>query len=280
MNPDEERATVTAELTDHETPDQSESGDAAASPDQGPPAWLAALRAELDPHSKRRLEALEPKPDWRCLEIGAGSGSIARWLAERCPSGKVVATDIELSSLGEAGVPNLEIVRHDVTTDDFPEGSFDLIYARYVFSHLRSRESDLARVASWLAPGGWLLLEEPAKFPIESARDAAYREVSLATLEIYKEQVGTDLDWPRSFPAPLVELGLEDIGMDGSLSVVGGNRAMGLFWGEAIKGWGPTVVAAGKATEEQIEQAAGRMYQDDFWDLGLATAAAWGRRPA
>ncbi|MEV8535019.1 class I SAM-dependent methyltransferase [Streptomyces sp. NPDC051211] len=264
---------MTAELTDHEVAGQSETV-------QETPAWLTALRSALDPNSKRRLEALDPKPDWHSLEIGAGSGSTARWLAERCPQGKVVATDIELGSLSAEGFPNLEVRRHDVTTEDFPEASFDLIYARYVFSHLRSREEDLARIVSWLKPGGWLLLEEPAQFPVESAQDDDYREVSLATLEQYKEQVGTDLTWPRTFPAPLVNLGLEEIGIDGDISVVGAGRPMSLFWGEAIKGWGPIVVGAGTATEEQVERAAAKMYQDDFYDLGLATMAVWGRRPA
>lgn len=263
---------MTAELIEQETPERSE--------EDSTPAWLTALRDELDPASRRRLAALEPQPDWHCLEIGAGSGTTARWLAERCPSGKVIATDIELGSLSRQVAPNLEIVRHDVTTDDFPEKSFDLIYARYVFAHLRSREADLARVVSWLKPGGVLLLEEPAQFPVESARDDDYREVSLATLDQYREQVGTDLRWPRTFPAPLLELGLQEIGVEASLSVVGGSRPMSLFWGEALKGWGPYVVSAGTATEEQVERAAGLMYSDGFWDLGLATMAAWGRRPA
>ncbi|MER5934573.1 class I SAM-dependent methyltransferase [Streptomyces sp. NPDC002054] len=258
---------MTAEVTESESVQET-------------PAWLSALREALDPHSMRRLEALDPKPDWNCLEIGAGSGSTSRWLAERCTAGKVTATDIELGALSDSGYSNLEIIRHDVTTEDFPEASFDLIYARYVFSHLRSRDADLAKVVSWLKPGGWLLLEEPAQFPVESAQDEDYREVSLATLKQYKEQVGTDLTWPRTFPAPLVELGLEEIGLDGDLSLVGAGRPMSLFWGEAIKGWGPIVVAAGGATEEQVEKAAGRMYQKDFWDLGLATMAVWGRRPA
>lgn len=247
---------------------------------QATPAWQIALRAELDPNSKRRLTALDPQPDWRCLEIGAGSGSIARWLAERCPAGQVVATDVELSSLIGAAGPNLEVLRHDVTIEDFPEGSFDLIYARYVFSHLRSRDSDLTRISSWLKPGGWLLIEEPAKFPLETAQADAYRSVSLATLRIYKEHVGTDLEWPRTFPVPLARLGLENIGMDCSVSLVGGGRRMGQFWAEVITAWGDAVVESGASTAALVAEAAALMYQDDFCDLGLATIAVWGQRAA
>jgi SAM-dependent methyltransferase len=260
---------MTAVVAGQETPEASESAE----------PWQLALRDELDPNSKRRLAALDPRPDWHCLEIGAGSGTVARWLAERCTSGRVVATDISLDALDGPPVPNLDVIRHDVTTEEFPEESFDLVYARYVFSHLRSRESDLARIVSWLKPGGWLLLEEPAQFPIESAAHATYRDVSLATLVAYREHVGTDLTWPRTFPAPLVRLGLDDVGMDGSLSLVGGGRPMALFWVEAVKGWGPVVVEAGGATEEQVAEVVALMHRKDFCDLGLATVAAWGRRP-
>lgn len=265
---------MTAEVIDHDTADQAEETQ------DGTPSWLAALCAELDPDSKRRLEALEPRADWRCLEIGAGSGTMASWLAERCPSGRVVATDVQTGFLSKLAGPNLEVLQHDVTTEDFPAGSFDLIYARYVFCHLRSREEDLARVASWLAPGGWLVLEDPARFPFESSPNEDYRKVSLATVEMYKERVGTDTQWSRSFPAPLARLGLERLGVDGSLSVVGGGRPMGQFWGEVVKAFGPDVVATGAVTEELINHVSDLMHRDDFSDLGMATVAAWGQRPA
>lgn len=265
---------MTAKLTDQDVPGPSETAQKAT------PAWMAALCEELDPNSKRRLEALGPKPDWRCLEIGAGSGSMTRWLADRCPSGRVVATDLDLTLLSQLDGPNLEIVQHDVTAQDFPESSIDLIYSRYVFCHLRSREQDLAKVVSWLAPGGWLLLEDPAKFPFESSPNATYSKVSLATMGIYKERVGSDFDWPRSFPAPLAKLGLENIGVDGSLSVVGGGRPMGQFWGGVLGAFGADLVAMGGATDDEVKQVGELMYQDDYWDLGLATIAAWGQRPS
>jgi ubiquinone/menaquinone biosynthesis C-methylase UbiE len=37
------------------------------------------------------------QPGWRCLEVGAGRGSMAVWLAQRVgPSGHVVATDVDV----------------------------------------------------------------------------------------------------------------------------------------------------------------------------------------
>jgi hypothetical protein len=56
---------------------------------------LGLLEDIFDPLSCRRRELVQP--GWRCLEVGAGRGSMAVWLAERVgPCGQVVATDSPL----------------------------------------------------------------------------------------------------------------------------------------------------------------------------------------
>ncbi|HET9109188.1 MAG TPA: hypothetical protein VFN78_00040, partial [Ktedonobacterales bacterium] len=56
---------------------------------------LARLEAWFDPGTIQHLEALGVGPGWRCLEVGAGAGSIAAWLCNRVgPEGSVLATDI------------------------------------------------------------------------------------------------------------------------------------------------------------------------------------------
>ena len=57
-------------------------------------------------------------PGTRCLEVGAGGGSVAFWLAEQVgQSGVVVATDLETDFLeSEASShPGMEVLRHDIT---------------------------------------------------------------------------------------------------------------------------------------------------------------------
>lgn len=60
---------------------------------------LHLLEQMLDPDTIRTLERRGIQPSWRCLELGAGAGSIACWLASRCPDGQVVATDLVSPSL-------------------------------------------------------------------------------------------------------------------------------------------------------------------------------------
>jgi tRNA A58 N-methylase Trm61 len=68
----------------------------------------------LDPDTIRILQRRGIQPSWRCLELAAGAGLIARWLAARCPDGQVVATDIDTSFLSGLSAPNLGVLRHDV----------------------------------------------------------------------------------------------------------------------------------------------------------------------
>ena len=56
------------------------------------PYRLALLEHHADPTTVRRLQATGLTSGWRCLEVGAGRGSIAHWMANQVgPSGEVVA---------------------------------------------------------------------------------------------------------------------------------------------------------------------------------------------
>src|SRR3954468_23428053 len=71
-----------------------------------------------DAHTIRFLEATGIAEGWRCLEVGGGGGSIARWMAEHVgTTGQVLVTDIDprhLASLSSLSYSNLEVQRHDI----------------------------------------------------------------------------------------------------------------------------------------------------------------------
>ena len=72
-----------------------------------------------DPITICHLEINGVSEGWHCLEVGAGAGSIAKWLSARVgPAGKVVATDINTRFLNRLSLPNLEIRQHDIVKDD------------------------------------------------------------------------------------------------------------------------------------------------------------------
>src|SRR5215471_20129066 len=74
---------------------------------------LSLLERIFDPISRRRRAMV--RPGWRCLEVGAGRGSMAVWLAQQVgETGQVVATDIDISYLSRLQLPNLEVRRHNI----------------------------------------------------------------------------------------------------------------------------------------------------------------------
>ncbi len=151
---------------------------------------LAVAAWALDPVTIPVLESLRLAPGSRCLEAGTGIGTIATWLARHCPEGKVVATDLQPALAEQHADPRVEVMRHNVLTDDFPEGSFDLIHARNLLGNLPEREHALARMVSWLAPDGIAVIEDVTTFPVYSSPYPLFRKVAVAEAETAYRAMG------------------------------------------------------------------------------------------
>ncbi len=187
---------------------------------------LHLLGQMLDPDTFRILEQRGIQPSWACLELGAGTGSIARWLASYCPNGHVVATDSDTCFLSELSAPNLQVLLHDVVTEDFPAGSFDLIHARWLLANLPEREEVLAKAVTWLVPGGWLVIEDPDRTPLDASPHPVLRRFGDAVEQLVAESHGADLRWARRrLPAALAEVGLVELGISVSVKTVGDGGA-------------------------------------------------------
>jgi ubiquinone/menaquinone biosynthesis C-methylase UbiE len=124
------------------------------------------LEERYDPGTIRRVVGIGVTDGWSCLEVGAGAGSIARWLAHRVgPTGWVIATDLDTRFLEDAVEANLAVWRHDLTRDPLPAAQFDLVHVRWLLDLLPQRESLVKKLVTALKPSGWLLVEEPDMFP-------------------------------------------------------------------------------------------------------------------
>ena len=120
---------------------------------------LDALAVILDEFSQVRLLEAGVEEGARCLEVGAGAGSIAAWMADQVgPSGEVIALDIKPQHVRPH--PGVVVQRNNISVDPLPEGEFDVIHARAVLQHLPDREEVLAKLAGALKPGGALVIEE------------------------------------------------------------------------------------------------------------------------
>ena len=124
---------------------------------------LGLLERIFDPLSRRRREMV--RPGWRCLEVGAGRGSMAVWLAEQVgENGLVVATDIDVTYLQRLNLPNLVVREHNILADPLDAldpGSFDMVSSRLMLFWLAGeQEAAIRRMVKCLRPGGWLVDED------------------------------------------------------------------------------------------------------------------------
>lgn len=244
---------------------------------------LGHLSTILDAGTIGRLTRLGVGAGWRCLEVGAGNGSVAAWLADQAgPSGQVIATDIKPRLVRRH--PGVTVLRHDVTGDDLPAGPFQLIHVRLLLAHLPRRCEVLFGMADRLAPGGALVVEEwgaagPAR--ILSAADpgapALFDRYQQALLHLMRAH-GHDPEWAVRVPAAMGEAGLVNVDTEMSArSWRGGTAGCMLPVAEARELRGP-LIAAGIAGAEQDRLA--RVLSDPRTLIaGNITFSTVGRRP-
>jgi SAM-dependent methyltransferase len=176
------------------------------------------------------LAALGIQQGWRCLEVGAGHGSIARWLAEQTgPQGRVVATDINLRFLREIHLPNLEVRQHDIRIDPLESGTYDLAHCRGFLGHMLEPDLVVRRMVAALRIGGWLLVEEPDNSSIRAVDDKHPQAefFNRKIQEIYERM--SDASAANAYFGPrirglLEEAGLTDVGNEGAVRIAQGGE--------------------------------------------------------
>jgi SAM-dependent methyltransferase len=243
---------------------------------------LAGLEGALDPGTREHLIRVGAGPGTRCLEIGAGGGSVAFWLADRvAPGGTVVATDLETDFLESeaARYPTLEVLRHDITTEELPTG-FDVIHARWLVEWLPDKRRALRRMASALRPGGVLLIEDPDFVTIYEAGDSAIRNVYLEAMRHLESTCAVETEYGRRALADLGAVGLTDVQAEGRCPIVrGGSPLAADFLALTIEKLREPVLARGTVTPGEFERALAALRDPTITVVAPMTVAAWGRRP-
>lgn len=125
------------------------------------------LEEKTDAEAVRaRLGLVGLSAGMRALDAGAGTGAIARVMAELVgPKGSVVAFDASEERLAhgrkvaaERGVTNLEFVRGDLYAPELPAASFDFVWCEFVFEYLADPDKVLAHLVRLVRPGGKLVV--------------------------------------------------------------------------------------------------------------------------
>ncbi len=243
---------------------------------------LARLERGMDPGTIRHLETLGVTSGWRCLEIGAGGGSIAEWLCKRVgSSGHVVATDLQTKFIEAIDAPNIEVRQHDITKDDLEQNTFDLIHARAVLEHLPARNEVLKRMITALRPGGWLLLEAHdfmSLLPISQQGAELFTKASDAFLTILIRG-GLDPDYGRRIGSQLRHNGLVAVGVEGRMYEMGGDLPLTAVWSLVVQRLRQPMIEAGLLSSNEVDEAVELIEGSEFLSLSPTFVAGWGQKP-
>jgi SAM-dependent methyltransferase len=241
---------------------------------------LTLLEQLYDPVTIRSLECVGVKPGWRCLEVGPGAGSIARWLCSRVgPAGRVAAVDLDTRFVAEIAAEegSLEVHQRDIVADGIPGAEYDLIHARMVLIHIPVRQQVLEAMVASLRPGGWLVIEDGDTFPVFGSADGPYAEL-WSRLAVAFETAGMAPTWARDLPGIFDRLGLEEVDASCDAGFYRGGSTFPEVMTVSLSQLRPLILAAG-ATEALLDEVGALLADPTQWFPGWGLICVRGRAP-
>jgi SAM-dependent methyltransferase len=230
-----------------------------------------------------------------CLDVGSGGGDVALELARRVgPGGHVLGVDIDDTKLtlarkeaAAAGLSNVEYRRLDVLADEIPF-EVDVVYTRFLLTHLPDAAGAAASLVRAARPGGHVIVEDIdyTGSLVYPASDAHRRYCELYTKTARAR--GGDPDIGPRLPEILRAAGCEQLQVTlvqpAALDPSGSGGDIKLAIPLTMENVAEAAVAEGLADREEIDTLIEELYRlaaDPTTLIGFPRIVqAWGRRPA
>ncbi len=240
---------------------------------------LELLQECLDPLTARALDAIGVERGRRCLELGAGGGSVSQMLCRRVgPTGRGAAVDLDTRFVEELREENLDVYRRDILADGLPGDAYDLVHARLLLMHLPTREKFVGEMAAALRPGGWLLVEDLDTYALRTVAEGVYAEVMAKAIEAF-HMANAASTFGRQLPSLFDAAGLEDVeAVCEVMTFRGGSTAAQMFLA-SLDQLRPALLAVG-ATVDQLGDMVHVLNDAAKWFPGFAMYSVRGRTPA
>jgi SAM-dependent methyltransferase len=225
-----------------------------------------------------------------CLDVGCGGGDVTLALGRRvAPHGSAVGVDIDDTKLAIArdeaaqeAAKNVDFRHCDIRVDPI-DATFDLVYARFLLTHLSDPSAAVGVFYDHVKPGGTLIVEDiefsgyfthPASEAVER-----YRELYCATVS----RRGGDPNIGPRLPSLLLQSGFTnvEVAVVQHVGLTGDAKLLNALTMENIAG---AVLADGLATQVEIDAIVRELYDfaaDPRTMCGTPRIVqAWGHRPA
>jgi SAM-dependent methyltransferase len=248
---------------------------------------LRLLSEVMGPSTRALLAEVGVSAGSTCLDVGCGGGDVTFELARAAgPSGRAVGVDFDHAKLDLArreaeqrGLSNIAFEVRDVT-EWTPDESFDLVYARFLLTHLSDPAALVSALRNHTRAGGVAIVEDidfRGHFA-EPECPALRRYVEWYTTTVQRR--GADPNIGPRLPGLLREAGFEDVQMRlvHPAAVAGGIKLLTCVTLENIA---EAVLQDKLATDEELRDTIEELYafaRDPHTVLGGPRVfQAWGR---
>jgi precorrin-6B methylase 2 len=237
---------------------------------------LRLLESVFDADTRRWvLSAASSLVARRCLEVGAGAGSIANWMASEVgPSGKVVAIDLDTRFLKDVPA-NVEVVQSCLGTSPNLTERFDLAHARYVLIHNADVRAVLRSMLAAVSPGGTIAVEEP-DFSVAEAivgpleLKQSFGKVREAIRSMFEKR-GMTYALGRELPEIVREAGAIVDAVEYDVATARGGSPLAQMMAQSAAALHDKYLASGKVSAEDLSNYARFAASPDCWALYYAT---------
>ena len=240
------------------------------------------------PTTEPLLKAAGLRAGMSCLDVGCGGGDVTLKMAALVGTeGHVVGVDRDQSVLQlarqEADEQGLAVTFRRLEAEELAEESaYDLVFARYLLSHLPRPQRAVEAMVRAARPGGHLVLED-VFFPghICYPSNAAFDRFVELYQAVAREKEGGDAAIGVRLLGMALEAGLVDVrvGLIVPTFREGEGKWVTRVTMEHIRG---AVVGAGLASASEVDKVVdelGRLADDDRTLMSMApTFQVWGRK--
>jgi SAM-dependent methyltransferase len=251
---------------------------------------LRLLSRILRATTESLLDRVGIRPGMLCLDAGCGGGDVTLDLARLVgPTGRVVGIDIDATKLDlarqEAAAERLANVEfRQVAIDELRSApEFDLVYSRFLLTHLSEPTPAVDTMRQALRPGGFIALED-----IDFAGHFCHPDCPAFSryVELYTKTAvrrGGDPHIGPKLPGMLLDAGFERVGMH-VVHPAGIDGDVKLLNPITMENIADAVITARLASRSEVDEILAGLYQcarDGRTVMSTARVVqTWGRRTA